>query len=144
MAKLLPAIYILKDPRTGDVRYVGQTKNAFYRRQKHMCVPRKYKYQKELINWQRSLAAMNLRNEFVVLEYCSLADLDAREAFYIQHYRSIGALLFNAASGGHGTTGYRFTDEQREKIAQSKRGKPSPKKGNAKAKVFCAQKRAYD
>lgn len=47
------------------------------------------------------------------------------ERFYISYFRSLGIPLLNLTNGGEGVSGYRHTDDARQKMSLSKKGKPA-------------------
>lgn len=75
-----------------------------------------------------------------IIEECEDDVWQERERHWIAHYLEQGARLTNGTVGGEGIDGYRFTEEQRQRMSESHRGLPSPLRGRAlteevKAKV---------
>src|SRR5699024_41019 len=60
--------------------------------------------------------------KFDVLEKCRKEDLHKREIYYIKKYNSVEG-GYNLTYGGEGTLGYKFTEEQKERIGNSNRGR---------------------
>lgn len=58
---------------------------------------------------------------FNIIEECQEEILSTREVYYIEKYNSVES-GYNLTYGGEGTIGYKFTDEQKEKISNSKLG----------------------
>lgn len=122
-------IYALTDPRTGEVRYVGQTTKPKLRTRlnEHVAHARQNKDRRHVHNWIRALLAEDVRPEIVLLEETS--DVE-RERVWLRYYRIKGARLTNAHRGGsRGPLGIEQSDEHRERIAAAHRGKPKRQPG---------------
>ncbi len=114
-------IYLLWDPRNGDIRYVGQTKRPARRLYCHQRAENKKGH---CVNWERSLAHEGLSCAWAIVED-GLADDEAneRERWWIAYGRSCGWPLTNLSDGGDGPWGYNPSPEHREKIGKANRGK---------------------
>ena len=118
----LHCIYVLLD-ETQQVFYVGKTcrpKTRIgrhieeVRRGNHLAVYNKLRQVLERTKWKRD-------GIFKVIESgISENEIDAKEIFYIQHYREQGAKLKNLTDGGEGGKG--FTREIIERAAAKRRG----------------------
>jgi hypothetical protein len=124
MAKVIEwIIYLLKDPRTRQVRYVGWTSKTPARRlnthiQAAICKPTTHK-----AKWVLSLLSIGIRPEIEVIE-CGLGDGWAQaEMKWIAFYREKGAKLTNATDGGEGVLGYSPTPETRRLISEAGKGR---------------------
>jgi predicted GIY-YIG superfamily endonuclease/predicted transcriptional regulator len=95
-------IYVLKDPDTGAVRYVGLTRNPHVRLYQHVNGLSVDPPQKK--EWVATLAAAGKAPALEVVDVCAEADALAAEARWIECYRSQGADLLN---GGLNHTGGR-------------------------------------
>ncbi len=140
-------IYALKDPRDGQIRYVGQTKRTPEKRLYfHLKDQRKTRNR----SWLASLSSAGLSAEIEVLELVEDGRWADRERFWIAHYRSVGCNLNNHTDGGEGSPGMDedvrkklsiaqkrvmsdpefkaklFTKEYGEKISQVLKGVPRP------------------
>lgn len=76
------AIYQLEDPRTGEVRYIGQTNNPAARLNQHISRP----HQQDLEDWIGDLAINALAPRMVVLLWTEAAQANFMEglsAFFI-------------------------------------------------------------
>jgi NUMOD3 motif-containing protein len=112
------SIYVLLDPRTGDVRYVGVTcqglqvrlwqhlQDARNGRQNHRCT------------WIRSLLALDLKPAIKLIES---TDDRQRECMWIRYFDGLGDSLTNGTEGGEGTQSP--TPEVREKIRKAMTGR---------------------
>lgn len=135
-------IYILRDPRDNEVRYVGKTVRGLGARLRaHICrtnlTPKRHSSR-----WIAGLVQGGLLPLIEQIETVPAdADWQERERFWIAEYRQQGARLTNLADGGEGVAGVRFTEERkrqqserfkgrvfddqwRERISSAKRGKP--------------------
>lgn len=108
-------IYVLIDPRTDAVRYVGVTVAPQHRLTGHI---RDASYQStRKANWIKQLLRCELRPEMRILEEVIGHDLSREaERRWIAHYRAEGAILTNATDGGDGAPGCKWSEEQRAKI----------------------------
>jgi hypothetical protein len=108
-----PAIYILIDPRTAEVRYVGQTiytlKNRLWRHLREATTDES----RHKDRWLRKLFAAGYKPIIWLLE--TTPDLNEREQFWIAHYRQAGCKLTNLTDGGMGVSGYKWSEETRSK-----------------------------
>ncbi len=133
-------IYGLIDPRTDEIRYVGQSSVGLIRpQQDHVAW---------CLKWETCLHKLGLQKGIVVLEECpagceSESWFHETERFYIALFRALGARLTNIADGGNGGAtrrgmktppetlekmriarlGRRLSDETKAKISAKRRGK---------------------
>lgn len=114
-------IYILIDPETNQVRYIGKTKSLKRRYNQHISECSKLKSHKN--NWLLSLKNKNLRPEMVVIDETDKNDWIFLEQWYIQLYRSWGYRLTNLTDGGEGVYGHVHSEQTRNKISQGNKGK---------------------
>ena len=129
-------IYILTDPFTRDVFYVGQTDKPLSERK------RKHKGLREQDQtWRahkiRRLLRIGKWNDVGIELIQEVPDSFVSEAerYWIAYYRSIGASLVNTADGGEGNarqTGKRLTEEHKRSISESLRrfNQEHPEAGN--------------
>lgn len=94
------SIYILKDPRDNQVRYVGKTNNPNTRLSNHISNAKKIKHNRHVCNWIKELLALELKPIFEVIESCDNTDWVLREPYWILHYKSKGCKLTNHSTGG--------------------------------------------
>ena len=96
-------IYVLKDPITNEVRYIGQTKHSLKSRMNtHIYDSIKYRYNAPKCNWVRKLLNNNLFPIIEVIEEVENDKLDEREIYWISYYRNIlGKKILNLTDGGN-------------------------------------------
>jgi GIY-YIG catalytic domain len=109
-------IYTLSDPRTGDIRYVGITRQELKKRLcRHLSAARK-QTPYYVSAWIHQLLEQELRPVISLIETTDDPD---RERYWIQHYRSLGARLTNLSEGCEGQIGMERSEETRQKIRQA-------------------------
>ncbi len=115
-------IYVLIDPRTKEVRYVGvTTRKLNWRLNEHISRAQKGgKLYRD--NWIRQVLADGHRPKLLPLETVG-TDWVQAEQYWISFYREAGARLTNLSAGGEGSTGYVPTPELRAKWSAMRRGK---------------------
>lgn len=129
-------IYSLNDPRTGIIRYIGQTIKLL-RQRLQMHIAEKGNRRKN--TWIKSLKNIKLQPTIELIELCDSRDhLNEREIYLIKYYREQGFDLTNACDGGKGSQGrivsleereckrqlrigYKLSDETKRKIGESKK-----------------------
>jgi hypothetical protein len=119
-------VYALKDPRAGEVRYVGWTSMTPARRM--TCHLTEAKHEKRSWNtfkvrWIRALLASGVLPIMEVLETGSGAGWSDAERRWIALYKTQTAKLTNGSAGGEGNFGYSPPPEVREKIRQANKGR---------------------
>jgi len=109
-------IYGLRDPRTMEIRYVGQTASGLHRFREHQrrsMARQVHNYRNE---WLQELRNAGFECEAVVLQVCvSRDELNSAERAWIAFGRSAGTLT-NVTNGGHGTAGYVVSQGTKEKL----------------------------
>ncbi len=90
-------IYVLKDPRCGSVRYVGQTIDPEARYQQHLRNEFGGNHEKQ--NWISTLLALGMKPQFEIVEQCSWDWLTERESFHCKEFTKLGAILLNRPVG---------------------------------------------
>lgn len=111
-------IYALVDPRSGEVRYIGQTSRGLVRpiEQLYPCQFRREK-NRHKANWLRQLRDLGLTALVEVLAVCeSVSSLDESEIRLIKEFRLSGHALTNLLPGGAGTRGWKHTEETKAKM----------------------------
>jgi hypothetical protein len=115
-------IYALADSRNPcDYRYIGKTTHHFEKRlREHLSAAVKQSAKNShKNNWIKKVLAEYSDIVPVVLEICSDSEVDNRERFQIQRFRSLGFNLTNVADGGDG--GRTITDANREAFSNKLR-----------------------
>ncbi len=145
-------IYVLIDPRDGDVRYIGKTVQRVSERVSDHCAKARMGARKTYVHsWIRSLLNSGHKPAFNVLAVVPpTGDWRLVEKFWIAAFRAHGARLTNVTPGGDtGPIGYRHSAETRkrmsewqigrkmslqarQKIGECKRGKPLSSEHKAK------------
>lgn len=129
-------VYVLKNPRTNAVRYVGFTSQKLSRRlldhvsdatrSGNHCRTHKD-------NWLLSLLSIGLCPVIEVLEAGSGDGWKEAERRWIAHYRSMGARLVNGTDGGDGVIGY-WTPEMRRDHAKKREAAMTPEQRSERSK----------
>lgn len=102
-------IYTLSDPRTGDIRYVGKTRDAKARIRNHLN-KREHNHKG---NWIESLRKLDLEPEVTFIDEVLTEDWSFWEQHWIQVFRGWGFPLTNMTSGGGEHS--QFTPELKKK-----------------------------
>jgi hypothetical protein len=95
-------IYTLSDPDTGQVRYVGRSRNARRRLYDHVAKARSTGRTARVYCWIRSLLARGVLPMVEVVEVCPADQWAERERFWITSLRASGVDLTNLNDGGYG------------------------------------------
>ena len=116
-------IYILKNPDTNEVRYVGQTNDIKRRLDRHIQNSRNIKDTRHVSNWIRSLGKKPLME---VIESCDKSVRNEREQHWTDYYKSQGYDLCNHSKGGAGAgigntncLGRVLSEETKEKLRRA-------------------------
>lgn len=91
-------IYALKCPTTGQVRYVGKSKNPVRRFGSHLS--RANKDCDHRSNWIRFLLSVGLKPKLEILDEVSETHWQQLEVAYIEFFREQGCDLVNGTLGG--------------------------------------------
>lgn len=114
-------IYVLKDPDTDQVRYVGVTFNLKKRIAAHFCPWTKDKSRKT--EWVRELKQNGKRPVLAVIDSCTDDNWEEKEKFWIKNYLDAGSDLFNWTPGGNvGGLGYKWKEEAKEGMRIKRKG----------------------
>ncbi len=118
-ARSTTAIYTLRDPRNGYVRYVGKTERPLnVRLSQHIHASRQSSHY--TANWIKSLLVNGLLpiiEEVEVVEFGG--DWVEAEQRWIRHYRENGAELTNLGDGGEGNPGFTHRHETRARLSET-------------------------
>jgi hypothetical protein len=87
-------IYVLTEPDTGNVRYVGQTRHLFRRYAWHLASLRG---NSPKVQWLTALERRAVLPGLQVLEAVIKEDAGTRERWWIQYWQEQGAQLLNSA-----------------------------------------------
>ncbi len=120
-------IYCLCDPRTNEIRYIGQTRQKLIvRLQRHISKAKTEQNQfNHRVCWIKSILERNERPIIQLIEEgLSQQEAIAREIYYIQKFRSEGIDLVNTSDGGEYHT---TTDETKKTLSEKLRVFDIPK-----------------
>lgn len=118
-------IYILIDPRTNMIRYVGKADNCDNRFRKHIYEANTKNNHKA--NWIKSLLKENLTPILEIIDEVDNCEWEFWECHYISLYKSWGFVLVNQTNGGEGGT---MSPEILKIIAIKSRGNKNMKDKN--------------
>lgn len=109
----LYSIYILIDPTTDEVRYVGITKRMPHQRYAGHIQDAKRGILRYVSRWVLSLLQHGNKPIMEVIE--QTVDKN-REKFWVKFYRESGSRLTNLTDGGDGTPGHVVSSEVKDRI----------------------------
>ena len=95
-------IYILQDPITQEVRYVGKSNNPKRRYTSHLCDKPKIKYYSYY--WIQSLLKKGLKPIMTIIDETD-SDWQQLEKYWIGQFKAWGFKLTNITEGGEGCYG---------------------------------------
>lgn len=110
---LMSKIYVLVDPDTGEIRYIGRTSQQLSTRLRDHIRDRKSGHKKY---WIDSLRSKDLVPRIVLLQEVMDTEWPEAERYWISYFRSIGCPLTNMTNGGDGNVGCQLSDETRAKM----------------------------
>ena len=120
-------IYMLIDPKSNQVRYVGKTTNINRRLRRH--INERFLHDSYKDRWIRKLIDNNILPEIEVVDEVEKSNWGYWEKFYISYFNYLGCELTNGTSGGDeppSTKGRYHTMESRLKMSKTKKGKDIP------------------
>ena len=122
-------IYLLVDPRTDEVRYVGKSTTGECRPREHVMPSRMAKDANTYKGrWIKSLLVINMKPIILIREYQAEDDLGQIEKHWIESARAWGCRLTNLTNGGEGTSGFKHSEETRRRMSINTLGH-APTKG---------------
>lgn len=95
-------IYVLKDPETGLIRYVGKSNSPKTRLRRHLMDGRCKNGHRAL--WIKSLAERGIKPALEIVDEVSMSEWQSAEAAYIEFFREQGCDLVNNTFGGDGVS----------------------------------------
>jgi hypothetical protein len=140
----MAVVYGLIDPRTDELRYIGQTVALKYRL-RHHWKPTSLAKQTYVARWLRGLRADGLRPLARVIEETD-QPYEAEQR-WIVHYRNLGCRLTNLQDKGPGgrPKGWHHSEETRAKIRAARARQPNPRLGTkhteATRRLFSEQRK---
>ena len=102
----------------GSVFYIGKG-----------CGDRAYRTGHRNPHWHRTIAKHGPHTVEILARWATHEEALAHEVFLIACFRDMGERLTNLTDGGEGVVGHKWTAEQRARMSQVKRGKPSGGRG---------------
>lgn len=115
-------IYCLKDPATGNIRYVGVTSGNVVRRVRaHVWGCHRHSFR--AARWLKSLRDKGLFPRFETMQSGEGEGWQEAEKRWISHMRDLWCDLTNATDGGEGCPGRVLTEEHKQKLADAARGR---------------------
>jgi group I intron endonuclease len=118
-------IYVLSDPNTNQLRYVGKTTTTLSKRLSRHLSNSALQKRTPLTCWLKSLKKDGLLPLSDIIETCESEEhLNETERFYIAYFRFVGADLVNSTDGGEGHSGFSPTEETRAKLSAAGKGRP--------------------
>lgn len=95
-------IYVLIDPQTKLVRYVGKANNVPQRYKAHLNIARKHQVHK--LNWINSLKNKGLKPIIEIVDVVPIQEWVFWETYWISQFKTWGFDLINYTEGGDGST----------------------------------------
>ncbi len=120
--RLTTFIYVLKDPDTGEIRYVGKTNYPTRRMNAHFS----HKSESRRGRWIDSLKCLNKRPLIEIIDEVLVSDWQQWEIAWIEYFRDLGCDLVNSTLGGNGNNGVKHSAEWNSKISRGNAGKEIP------------------
>lgn len=115
----LTAIYILKDPRTLEIRYVGKSVNPEKRFTKHLYYAKSSSRKTYVYAWIKQLLNEGFTPIQEIIEWTD--NWVEREQYWINYYKNNHPLT-NLAEGGKGSVGYKHTEEWKKLLSERMKG----------------------
>lgn len=120
-------IYLLKDPVTNEIRYVGKSSKGLTRPKKHLLpcyYNNKRMFHFPIYRWIRKLVK---KGHLPIIEiFQTFSDsyhLNQAEIYWISYFKSAGSPLLNSTAGGDGVVGNKWTEEQKKRLSEQRKNK---------------------
>ena len=135
-------IYVLRDPISADVRYVGKTWNITGRLCDHLKNAKRGRFYSE--RWIAGLLKCGRRPTLEVIDAGRGDGHAAAERAWIAEHRRRGARLTNITDGGEGVDGLKHSKETLEKIAATRRSWSPERRAEHSAVMSAAKSNPHD
>lgn len=119
--KIRTSIYVLKDPYTDEVRYVGKTVKKLNYRLKQHIYDSKSESRNKRKNWISKILNGGKIPLIEEIDYCIWEDSQEKEMYWIDYYKKLGIDLINSTDGGEGNLGFVKNEETINKLKTSLR-----------------------
>lgn len=117
-------IYILRDPDTKSIRYVGKSNELrINKRLKEHCQLNRLKRNNHKNNWIKKLILEGKKPELLIIARAETKNYAALEKYWIRCYFKLGVKLTNSTKGGEGLPGCKsirvISKEQKLQISKT-------------------------
>ena len=121
-------IYILIDPITDKVRYVGKSNNPYKRFECHLS---KNNIKSHKTNWIQSLLKKDIKPILCIIDEVDINEWKFWEVYWISQFKNWGFNLTNSTKGGDGCTFSNITSFNKNHVPWNKgiKGYNTSKKG---------------
>lgn len=109
-------IYVLKDPKSLTIRYVGKTNNLKKRYAYHLHSSR-LNGKTKLKRWLKTLLSESLKPIMEEIEEIDVSNWELREKYWIAFYKEKGCDLCNHTEGGYGISS--CSEETKNKLREN-------------------------
>jgi group I intron endonuclease len=114
-------IYILRDPISNEIRYVGKTKGNLKSRLSNHLSDKRVCHR---TSWIKKLQSLDLKPIMEVIDKTNdYEHSSVLEMHYIKKYREEGCKLVNSTDGGEGTLGRIVSEKQKKEQSDKLKGK---------------------
>lgn len=115
-------IYILIDPQTNEIRYVGKTKHPLAQRlSEHCSHAMTSKKRNKRLNWIRSVLRKGYVPIMELVQEVPESIWGQAEKYWVAYYGAIGCDLTNGTEGGEGPDSHTEADRAKQSRAQTGR-----------------------
>lgn len=126
-------IYVLKDPETNLVQYVGRSVQPEIRYRQHIYIASKSGKKDIKSAWINNLLTKGLKPTLEIIDECDSTEAQIRETQWIEEYKKIGSLKNQR---DFVENGYSFSEDARKKMAKSAKGNTNSK-GKKRSSTAC-------
>lgn len=115
-------IYVLIDPRTEEIRYVGWTAHEEIT-ERLLTHLRQLRGKSHRVNWLRKLTYQGYVPRIEPIQTVPSWCWPDAERYWIAYYRAMGCPLVNGTDGGEGTLGQKHRSESKAKMSAAQKGR---------------------